>query len=108
MNMETTKFIAGVAKKNGGWEGVIRLGRHVFWHCGHVHNNRHESTGTNPISAYRCSSTVLEVFNRPEAVKVYRDWLNVAYFSRAWQAQQARLGLKLYEWAKTQRRFLTV
>lgn len=101
-------FTAGVAKKDGKWEGVIRLGRTVVWRCGHVHNNRHESTGSNPVSAYRCSSTVLEVFYKPESVKNYRDWLNVAHFTRAWQAQQARLGLKLYEWAQTQRRFLTV
>lgn len=104
----TKTLTAGVAKNGDKWDGVIRLGKTVIWQCRHAHNNRHECTGTNPISAYKCSSTVLEVFNRPEAVTNYRNWLNGAYFTRAWQSQHARLILRLHEWAQTQRRYLTV
>lgn len=95
-------LVAGVSGKAGNWTGVIRQGKHIVWSCPHSHNNRHETSGYNPISAYTCASHVLNALLRPDSTKIYEQWLNGAYFTRSWQAQHANLILKLHRWADAQ------
>lgn len=96
------RLTAGVSGSVGSWTGVIRYDGKEVWRCPHSHTNRHETSITNPISAYSCVSHVLDALLDPTSTQRYGEWLNGAYFTRGYQARHANLILRLHKWADAQ------